>query len=591
MRASPCFTAQCKAFRPRWRAPGHITRASRDRRRHAPDRLGAVSVIQTGLGLPNPHLGGPSPRLSLRARGLLLAAVLFGEKFALNFFINTRLADTTLGAGAWVRLAQHVGFRFAVPFSLALTLFILVDRESTLEQIDSEARTRGVRAPWLILHAALLAALAVSLTWWYGPNGLDLPLLGVSLAIASAAFITLLAGLAPLSLWRRGAAALGIRWLYAAAAAGLASAVFTWSQQLWGSTAQVTFHLVRLLLAPILPSLHADSATRILETSQFAIYVAPYCSGLEGVALMVAFTSAWLLYFRREYIFPRALLLIPVGVLVIFGLNAVRIAVLMLIGNAGFAAIAMYGFHSQAGWIAFNCAACGLAFASRRSSWLNREAVRDAEMARPADPVAAYLSPFLAILAAGMASRAASSGFETWYALRLVVAAAALGLYWRALGKNDWRFGWRGICAGAAIFALWLGASRLILQTRDMPTALAGMAPHARALWIVSRLLTSVTVVPLAEELAYRGYLLRRLIAEDFEDVSYGSIGWIPLLVSALAFGAVHGAMWLPGTAAGLIYGLVLVRTGRMGEAVSAHATTNLLLAGWVLSTGQWQLW
>ncbi|HXS20473.1 MAG TPA: hypothetical protein VN735_04540, partial [Steroidobacteraceae bacterium] len=91
-----------------------------------------MSVIQPGLGLPNPHLGeGPSPQLSLRARGALLALVLFGEKFALNFFINTKRADTTVGVGAWVRLAQHIGFRFAVPFSLALTLFILVGREST----------------------------------------------------------------------------------------------------------------------------------------------------------------------------------------------------------------------------------------------------------------------------------------------------------------------------------------------------------------------------------------------------------------------------------------------------------------------------
>ena len=402
--------------------------------------------------------------------------------------------------------------------------------------------------------------------------------------------MALLAGLAPLSLWRRSAAALGPRWLYAAAAAGLACVLFTWSQQLWGSTAQLTFHLVRLLLAPILPSLHADAATRILATGRFAIYVAPYCSGLEGIALMIAFSGAWLLYFRDEYLFPRALVLIPAGVLVVFALNVVRIAALMLIGNAGFAAVALYGFHSQAGWIAFNCAACGIAFASRHSRWLNREAAHNSR-ASGANPTAAYLVPFLAVLAAGMLSHAVSSGFETWYDLRLLAAAPALALYWRALARVDWRFGWLGICGGVAVFALWLGAAHFILQPRGMPTALAGMGPGARALWIATRTLTSVLVIPVVEELAYRGYLLRRLVAESFEAVSYGAVGWIPLLVTAIAFGVLHGPMWLPGVAAGVVYGLVAIHTERLGEAVSAHLVTNLLIAGWVLCAGQWQLW
>jgi membrane protease YdiL (CAAX protease family) len=61
--------------------------------------------------------------------------------------------------------------------------------------------------------------------------------------------------------------------------------------------------------------------------------------------------------------------------------------------------------------------------------------------------------------------------------------------------------------------------------------------------------------------------------------------------VTAIAFGVLHGALWLPGIAAGVAYGLLLMRTGRMGEAVAAHATSNLLLAIWVLAAGQWQLW
>jgi membrane protease YdiL (CAAX protease family) len=49
--------------------------------------------------------------------------------------------------------------------------------------------------------------------------------------------------------------------------------------------------------------------------------------------------------------------------------------------------------------------------------------------------------------------------------------------------------------------------------------------------------------------------------------------------------------MWLPGATVGIFYGALLVRTGRMGEAVGAHATTNMLVAAGVLFWNQWQLW
>jgi exosortase E/protease (VPEID-CTERM system) len=529
--------------------------------------------------------------MGLTARLGAFAVTLFAEKFFLNFFIDISRADLAGGAGAKLRLIQHLGFRFAVPFTLALVLFVAVRGDSTLEQLDRRARTLSVNRRWLVLHGTLIAILAATLTRWYGSGGVRLPLVAVSVCIAGGALVSLLAALAPLELWRRGAAALGMRWLYAAAAAAVASAAFSWSQDLWEWTARVTFGMVRLLLIPLIPSLHADGSTRILATRHFAIYVAPYCSGLEGVALMLAFCSAWLIYFRKEYIFPRAFLLIPASLLLIFALNAVRIATLMLIGNAGYPAIALYGFHSQAGWIAFNCAACGVAFVSRRSPWFSASAGGNAAAATAPNPTAAYLMPFLTILAAGMLARAASGRFETWYALRLLAAAAAFAFYWPQLSRLDWRFGWRGPAAGMAIFALWLAAGHLILAPQSLPAALAALSAPARDLWIASRAATAILVLPVAGELAYRGYLLRRLVGKDFEAVPFRSVGWGPLLVTAVAFGAVHGALWLPAIAAGTVYGMVLVRTGRLGEAVAAHATLNGLLAAWVLFGGHWQFW
>jgi hypothetical protein len=97
----------------------------------------------------------------------------------------------------------------------------------------------------------------------------------------------------------------------------------------------------------------------------------------------------------------------------------------VLIGHAGYPEVAVQGFHSQAGWIAFISAGCALVFASRRSSWLNCTATHDAGT-ETENPSAAYLLPFIAILAAGMVAHAVSRGFET-RALRLIAAGTVFG--------------------------------------------------------------------------------------------------------------------------------------------------------------------
>jgi exosortase E/protease (VPEID-CTERM system) len=348
---------------------------------------------------------------------------------------------------------------------------------------------------------------------------------------------------------------------------------------------------VRHVLAPILPQLQADPKQLVLATDRFAVQVSDVCSGLEGAGLLLAFVCVWLLCFRKEYFFPRALLLIPIGLALSFALNVLRIAALMLIGHAGFPDVAVYGFHSQAGWIAFNCAAGLIAIASRRSSYFNRSAAATDRSQRTENPTAAYLLPFLAILGAGMLVHAASPGFETWYGVRLLAALAALAWSWPQLRRLPWRCSWRGPAAGVAVFALWWLASRWLTRPSAMPTQLAALPAAARTAWIVVRTLAAVVTVPIAEELAYRGYLMRRLVAADFDAVPFQRVGVVALLLSALAFGVMHGSMWPAGIIAGIAYGLVAQRSGLFGDAVVAHATTNALLAAYVISSSQWQLW
>jgi CAAX prenyl protease-like protein len=101
----------------------------------------------------------------------------------------------------------------------------------------------------------------------------------------------------------------------------------------------------------------------------------------------------------------------------------------------------------------------------------------------------------------------------------------------------------------------------------------------------------SVAIIPIAEELAFRGFLLRRFDAEDFQSVQWRSVTWMAILLSSAAFGALHGERWLAGTVAGVIYAVAYVRRGSIGDAVAAHATTNALVAAAVLIGGYWQFW
>ena len=149
------------------------------------------------------------------------------------------------------------------------------------------------------------------------------------------------------------------------------------------------------------------------------------------------FGLLWLFLFRDEIRFPRSLLLLPAGVLILFLLNAVRIAALVLIGHAGAPDVAAGGFHSQAGWIAFSCVAFGLSIGARRLPWLAEKTPEHAD-----NPTAAYLLPFLMILVAGFISRAASGNFEWLYSLRFFAAIGVLWLFRHRYSAIDWRSGW-----------------------------------------------------------------------------------------------------------------------------------------------------
>jgi len=84
---------------------------------------------------------------------------------------------------------------------------------------------------------------------------------------------------------------------------------------------------------------------------------------------------------------------------------------------------------------------------------------------------------------------------------------------------------------------------------------------------------------------------MRRLRSADFESFPPRQAGSVALVANAVVFGLCQGVFWLPGMIAGMVFGLLYVRSERLGEAVAAHVTGNTLTAAAVLAGSQWQLW
>jgi CAAX prenyl protease-like protein len=111
---------------------------------------------------------------------------------------------------------------------------------------------------------------------------------------------------------------------------------------------------------------------------------------------------------------------------------------------------------------------------------------------------------------------------------------------------------------------------------------------------VVFRFLRMVVVVALIEEIFWRGFLMRFLLRMDgnYWKVPFGQFHWLTLVVVTGLFVGIHGP---DDRFAALIYGLltyaVAVRTKSLAACVVMHATANLLLGIYTMSTGQWGYW
>jgi len=328
----------------------------------------------------------------------------------------------------------------------------------------------------------------------------------------------------------------------------------------------------------------------IFGTPSFIVEVAPSCLGYQGAILVVLLLSGYMYVTQGLLRFPQALLLIPLAVLAIWLLNAVRVAVLVAIGTSWSAEVAVHGFHSAAGWINFLLVSLGTILVMQHVRWFSPQIGRS-RLSLELDRDNVLLLPQLVLIAASLVTILFTGVFDWLYPLRVVLVGLVLFHYRKQLSLSTLQLDPVSISIGAMVFVAWLMlVSPAPEVANEFSTALFSAPVGVSLVWIVLRCVGAVVIVPLAEELAFRGFLLSFVERQCGFRLGPNASFAVALLISSLAFGAMHGA-WIAGVVAGAAFGLAKFRRGRLMDAVIAHSTANLLLGGYVLAFKQWSYW
>ena len=233
--------------------------------------------------------------------------------------------------------------------------------------------------------------------------------------------------------------------------------------------------------------------------------------------------------------------------------------------------------------------------------------------------LAARVVPFVIFVALTFFQGKLGTASPYWiYFAKTIVGAWMVWTIRSLVREMRWTMSWEAVAAGVAVFVIWVGLDGwypsldTMIQEYLCPSlkavGLESWCPESKPpvpwnpntrfgegsalawTFVVARILGSTLVVPPLEEVFYRSFLYRYIAKPDFESVPLGQFLWMPFLVTSLVFGFVHFE-WLPGVLCGFVYQGLVCWKKRLGDAMTAHAITNLLLGLWVVWRDAWNFW
>lgn len=521
------------------------------------------------------------------SRRVAAIGVLFGVELALialayQFYadIECRLTDYEFTCNALRSLVLRALVVIGV-----MALLVRAWPATFAEFLDTAARHRHPVAAGIHFAGVILILIPLGLYW-----GRDLSASigealwfwtpGVLLAVAGGVLWLAPAGAWWRMLWTRSHSTLPILLLAALIPDLVYQILPLWN---WQSMASLTFQAVATTLNLLGAEANVQATDYIIGIGDFYVSIAPQCSGVEGFALVTAFIAVYAFIFRSDVRLGRFLLvMLPLGLVCSWLLNILRITLLILIGARISPEIAVNGFHSYAGWLMFTALAFGLTAVAQTVPWLHRDGVRPlVQRALRSDPVAAQLLPFVAFMVAGTLVAALAPHPGLGMAFGVFVLGPALLFFLPVFRSLAWRPDLVSLVAGAAVGLGW------VLSAPDadpeLGRLLAEFPVWAFAVWAICRVLVTTVLVPVIEEMFFRGYLLNRLD---------GAKPWrrvLAVVLSSLAFALLHGR-WLEAGLAGAVFALVALRRGRVTDAIWAHVVANSAVAAVAAAQGDWSL-
>lgn len=140
----------------------------------------------------------------------------------------------------------------------------------------------------------------------------------------------------------------------------------------------------------------------------------------------------------------------------------------------------------------------------------------------------------------------------------------------------------------------WLSWLGVVDRSQGFDPGVIQPWPVWQAAAVGMRFVRMVLVVPLVEEIFWRGFLMRYVQAGDagWQQVPFGRHSWKAFWIVTLLVTVAHSeADWCGAFGWGSLMYLLAVKSRSLGACVFMHAVGNLLLGLYVMQTRQWGFW
>ena len=214
-------------------------------------------------------------------------------------------------------------------------------------------------------------------------------------------------------------------------------------------------------------------------------------------------------------------------------------------------------------------------------------------------PIHARLLPFLLFVAPLFFQDSCGEELRYWiYLGRTLLGAWCVWEMRTLVPEMRWNFSWEGAVAGVLVLVIWIGLDPYypklsFLFKQGTPwNPFQQFGSHSPEAWFFFwvRTIGTAVVVPPLEEVFFRSFLYRYFVKLNFLEMPLGRFHGLSFFVTSALFGFEH-FQWLAGFLCGVIFQFLVVRKGRLGDAMFAHGVTNFLLSLWIYWKGDWAFW